>query len=329
MLNPLILILIILAVVLLGLTAYFLLGYNRSGEDEEDNPLSTTAEILKKVRKIEIKTKGLSKHIFSGEYHSAFKGRGMSFSEVRNYQYGDDVRNIDWNVTARTGDPYVKIFEEERELTVMLLIDMSKSSFFGTVNQLKNEILTEICAVLAFSAINNNDKVGVMFFSDRIEKFIPPKKGKSHILRIIRELLDFQPEGSGTDIGKTLDYFNNVIKKRSICFLLSDFLSTGYESPLRIAARRHDIVGIHLVDPREIELPNVGLIRASDAETGKMRWVDTALRSNRERYNDWYKKHQEYFKSAFLKTGADAVTIRTDESYVNALLKFFQKRGSH
>ncbi len=329
MLNPLILILIILAVVLLGLTAYFLLGYGRGRGEEEENTLGTTAEIIKKVRKIEIKTKGLSKHIFSGEYHSAFKGRGMSFSEVRNYNYGDDVRNIDWNVTARTGDPYIKIFEEERELTVMLLIDMSRSAFFGTVNQLKNEILTEICAVLAFSAINNNDKVGVIFFSDRIEKFIPPKKGKSHILRIIRELLDFKPEGSGTDIGKTLDYFNNVIKKRSICFLLSDFLSTGYEAPLRIAARRHDIVGIHLVDPREIELPNVGLIRAKDAETGKMRWVDTALRSNRERYNEWYQKHQEYFKSSFLKTGAGAVTIRTDESYVNALLKFFQKRASH
>ncbi|GJM33103.1 MAG: hypothetical protein DHS20C18_21040 [Saprospiraceae bacterium] len=329
MLNPLVLILIILAVALLGLTAYFLLGYSRNAGDEEENPLSTTAEILKKVRKIEIKTKGLSKHIFSGEYHSAFKGRGMSFSEVRSYQYGDDVRNIDWNVTARTGDPYIKIFEEERELTVMLLIDMSRSSFFGTHNQLKNEILTEICAVLAFSAINNNDKVGVIFFSDRIEKFIPPKKGKTHILRIIRELLDFKPEGSGTDIGKTLEYFNNVIKKRSICFLLSDFLSKGYESPLRIAARRHDIVGIHLVDPREIELPNVGLIRAKDAEKGNIRWIDTGVKKNRDHYNEWYQQHQEYFKASFLKTGAGAVTIRTDESYVNALLKFFQKRASH
>jgi len=286
-----------------------------------------TSELLKKVRKIEIKTKGLSKHIFSGEYHSAFKGRGMSFSEVRDYQYGDDVRNIDWNVTARMGEPHIKIFEEERELTVMILIDVSQSSFFGTVNQMKNEILTEICAVIAFSAINNNDKVGVLFFSDKPEKFIPPKKGKQHILRIIRELLNFEPTGKGTDLGKTLEYFNNVIKKRSICFILSDFLAKDYENPLRIASRRHDIVGLHIVDPREEELPAVGLIRAVDAETGQSNWIDTSMSSVRRNYSQWYQDHFNYFKTTFLKSGADTISIRTNEPYVNALLKFFKKRS--
>ncbi|MCB0592564.1 MAG: DUF58 domain-containing protein [Lewinellaceae bacterium] len=286
-----------------------------------------TSELLKKVRKIEIKTKGLSKHLFSGEYHSAFKGRGMSFSEVRDYQYGDDVRNIDWNVTARTGDPHVKIFEEERELTVMLLIDMSRSSFFGTVNQMKNEVMTEICAVLAFSAINNNDKVGVAFFSNKIEKYIPPKKGRQHILRIIRELIDFEPEGHGTDIGKMLEYFNNVVKKRSICFLLSDFLAKAYELPLRIAARRHDVIGLNIIDPREEELPDVGLIRARDAESGEMRWIDTSSRRLRDRYAAWHQDHLGYFRNTFKKVGADTVNIRTNESYVNALLKFFQQRS--
>lgn len=286
-----------------------------------------TSELLRKVRKIEIKTKGLSKHLFSGEYHSAFKGRGMSFSEVRDYQYGDDVRNIDWNVTARTGDPHVKIFEEERELTVMLLIDMSRSSFFGTVNQLKNEVMTEICAVLAFSAINNNDKVGVAFFSDKVEKYIPPKKGRQHILRIIRELIDFEPVGHGTDIGKMLEYFTNIVKKRSICFLLSDFLTKGYESPLRIAARRHDVIGLNIIDPREEELPNVGLIRARDAESGEMRWIDTSSRRLRGRYAAWHQDHLAYFRTTFKKVGADIVNIRTNESYVNALLKFFQQRA--
>ncbi|MCB0562160.1 MAG: DUF58 domain-containing protein [Lewinellaceae bacterium] len=285
-----------------------------------------TSELLKKVRKIEIKTKGLSKHLFSGEYHSAFKGRGMSFSEVRDYQYGDDVRNIDWNVTARTGDPHVKIFEEERELTVMLLIDMSRSSFFGTVNQLKNEVMTEICAVLAFSAINNNDKVGVAFFSNKVEKYIPPKKGRQHILRIIRELIDFEPQGHGTDIGLMLEYFNNVVKKRSICFLLSDFLTKAYESPLRIAARRHDVIGVNIIDPREEELPDVGLIRARDAETGEMRWIDTSSRRLRDRYAAWHQDHLAYFRTSFKKVGADTVNIRTNDSYVNALLKFFQQR---
>ncbi len=285
-----------------------------------------TSELLKKVRRIEIKTKGLSKHIFSGEYHSAFKGRGMSFSEVRSYQYGDDVRNIDWNVTARTGEPYIKVFEEERELTVMLVIDVSQSSFFGTRNQMKNEILTEICAVLAFSAINNNDKVGVIFFSDQIEKFIPPKKGKQHILRIIRELINFEPKGQGTDVSKALEYLNNIIKKRCIAFVLSDFFAKDYETSLRIAARRHDVVGLHLYDPREMNIPNVGLIRAVDAETGKKIWLDTSRKSIRERYSDWFQGNYDYLKKTFLKMGAEVVSIQTNESYVNALLKFFKKR---
>jgi uncharacterized protein (DUF58 family) len=286
-----------------------------------------TSELLKKVRKIEIKTKGLSKQLFSGEYHSAFKGRGMSFSEVRAYQYGDDVRNIDWNVTARTGEPYVKIFEEERELTVMLLVDMSRSSFFGTVNQLKSELITEICAVLAFSAINNNDKVGVIFFSDQIEKFIPPKKGRQHILRIIRELINFQPRGAKTDLGVALRFFNNVIKKRSICFILSDFIARDYEAPLRVAARKHDIVGLNLIDPRDETLPDVGLIRALDAESGKVGWIDTSSRKVRKHYARAGMEQYAYFRSVFLKSGADMVVVRTDEPYVQALLKFFQKRG--
>ena len=286
-----------------------------------------TSELLKKVRKIEIKTRGLSRHIFSGEYHSAFKGRGMSFSEVRDYQYGDDVRNIDWNVTARTGDPHIKIFEEERELTVMLVIDLSGSSFFGTTNRMKNELLTELTAVLAFSAINNNDKVGVLFFTDRIEKFIPPKKGKQHILRIIRELLNFEPEGKGTNIGMAMEYLNNLIKKRSITFILSDFMTVGYETPLRIAARRHDVIGMHLYDKREAKLPNVGLIRAYDAETGEVGWIDTAIPEVRQTYAENFNKNLDYFKDVFRKSGADIVSIRTDKDYVNILLRFFKKRS--
>ena len=286
-----------------------------------------TNELLKKVRKIEIKTKGLSKHIFSGEYHSAFKGRGMSFSEVRDYHYGDDVRNIDWNVTARTGSPHVKIFEEERELTVMLVIDISRSSFFGSVKQTKNEINIEIAAVLAFSALNNNDKVGVIFFSDKVEKFIPPKKGKQHVLRIIRELLNFEADDKGTNIGVALEYLNSVIKKKCICFILSDFLSKDYIAPLRIAKRKHDVVGIHIMDPREEALPNVGLIRAVDSETGATRWIDSSSKKVRQQYSDWFQNHMDYFKNTFLKTGADSVTIRTNESYVNKLLGFFKRRS--
>ena len=286
-----------------------------------------TTELLKRVRRIEIKTKGLSRQIFSGEYHSAFKGRGMSFSEVRGYQYGDDVRNIDWNVTARSGEPYVKVFEEERELTVMLLVDISKSSFFGTVKQPKNELITEICAVLAFSAAQNNDKVGLLLFSDRVEKFLPPKKGRGHILRIIRELLDTRPEGSGTDIGMALTYFTNMVKKRSICFLLSDYLATDYERPLRLAARRHDLVGLHLYDPRERELPAVGLLRAKDAETGRTQWIDTDSARVRERYAGWYEENMAYFAGAFRQSGADTLSVETTEDYVRELLRFFKGRG--
>lgn len=292
----------------------------------DQEPL-TTADLLKKVRKIEIKTKGLSKQIFSGEYHSAFKGRGMSFSEVRGYHYGDDVRNIDWNVTARTGETHIKVFEEEREMTVMMLVDISRSSFFGTSPQMKNEYITEICAVLAFSAINNNDKVGVLFFSDQIELFIPPKKGKKHILRIIRELLHITPKGQGTDIGHALQYFNNMVKKRSICFVLSDFLSKDYETPLRIAAQRHDLIGIHLYDPKEAALPNVGLINAQDAETGEVGWIDTSSQAVREQYATWFQDNLDYFKSQFLKSGASSMSMDTTSSYVDALHHFFKGRS--
>lgn len=287
-----------------------------------------TSELLKKVRRIEIKTKGLSKHIFSGEYHSAFKGRGMSFSEVRSYQYGDDIRNIDWNVTARTGDPHIKVFEEERELTVMLLVDVSPSAFFGTTQQMKNEIITEISAVLAFSAINNNDKVGIIFFTDKVEKFIPPKKGKQHILRIIRELIDFEPTGKSTNLAIALEYLNNIIKKRCTTFILSDFLTKDYETSLRIAARRHDIIGMHIYDPRESELPDVGLINVLDAETGKRIWLDTSIKRIRNQYSGWFRDNFIFFKTTFAKMGADIVSIKATESYVNVLLKFFKKRGS-
>ncbi len=286
-----------------------------------------TKELLKKVRKIEIKTRGLSKQIFSGEYHSAFKGRGMSFSEVRSYQYGDDVRNIDWNVTARTGEAHIKVFEEERELTVVLLIDVSKSSFFGTSEQMKNEMITELCAVLSFSAINNNDKVGVLFFSDQVEKFIPPKKGKQHILRIIRELLDFKPESNKTDIGLALEYFNNVVKKRCICFVLSDFIAEGYETALRIAARRHDLIGMHIYDPKEKDLPNVGLIRVADSETGQIQYLDTGSAKIRDAQRSWFEKNNAYFKTAFAKSGADLLSLRTDVPYTSPLLNFFKKRS--
>jgi len=286
-----------------------------------------TTELLKRVRRIELKTKGLSKQIFSGEYHSAFKGRGMSFSEVRDYQYGDDVRNIDWNVTARSGSPHVKVFEEERELTVILLVDVSRSSFFGTANQFKNEFMTELAAVISFSAANNNDKVGLILFSDKVEKYIPPKKGKSHILRIIRELINYEATSSGTEIGIALEYLNNVIKKRAICFLLSDFLSSNYENPLRIASRRHDVIGMLVNDPAEMELPNVGLMRVKDAETLEDRIIDTSSKKLRSKYKDWYEGHFTYFKNTFYKSGADIIHLKTNESYVNHLINFFKKRS--
>ena len=286
-----------------------------------------THELLKKVRKIEIKTRGLSKHLFSGEYHSAFKGRGMSFSEVRDYQFGDDVRNIDWNVTARTGEPHVKVFEEERELTVMLLIDVSGSAFFGTTQQFKQDMMTEICAVLSFSAIQNNDKVGVIFFSDQVEKFIPPKKGRQHILRIIRELLDFEPQHRRTDLNTALEYFNNVVKKRSICFILSDFRCPPFTDPLRIAARRHDMVGIHVFDRHEATLPNVGLMRLRDLETSAQHWVDTASETLRQTLHQRFREHHRNITQTFRQLGCGFVDIRTDQSYVNALLKFFKTRA--
>lgn len=286
-----------------------------------------TAEILKKVRQIEIKTKGLTNHIFAGEYHSAFKGRGMSFSEVRDYHFGDDVRSIDWNVTARFNHPFVKVFEEERELTVMLLVDMSESSSFGTKKQDKRDLITELCAVLAFSAIKNNDKVGVIFFSDGMEKYIPPKKGKSHILFIIRELLSFTPKRKGTNIKETLRFFNNATKKRSIVFMLSDFLSGNYQDALNIAAKRHDVVGIQVYDQRDKELPPVGLIQVADAETGATQWVDTADRRVRQYYEQQFLQHSQYCKNAFMKSGAELVSVRTDEDYVKALQTFFLKRA--
>ena len=285
-----------------------------------------TADILKKVRRIEIKTKGLSNHIFSGEYHSAFKGRGMSFSEVREYQFGDDVRSIDWNVTARFSHPYVKVFEEERELTVMLLVDVSESSLFGTQQMRKKDLITEMCAVIAFSAINNNDKVGMVFFSDRVEKYIPPKKGKSHILYLIREMLGFEPKGKQTNIADTLRFFSSTAKKRSIAFLISDFLASGYEDALSYVARRHDLVGVHIYDLRDRELPEAGIIRMLDSETGKTQWIDTSDKTVRRYYSEQFQIHQNYCRTSFAKSGAELLSIRTDEDYVRTLQGFFLKR---
>lgn len=286
-----------------------------------------TSEILKRVRKIEIKTKGLSKHIFSGEYHSAFKGRGMSFSEVRDYTYGDDVRNIDWNVTARTGSPHIKVFEEERELTVMLVIDISGSSFFGTKERFKNEMITEIAAVISFSAITNNDKVGAILFSDQIEKYIPPAKGKKNILRIIRELIYFEPEHQGTNLAAALEYLNNVQKKRSIVFLMSDFKSPEYKKELVIAAKRHDIIGMYFYDEREKNLPNVGLIRARDNETGRFTMIDTSSSRVRNLMKEQFEFHHKNFQDTFRKTGSDTIEIRTDQDYIKSLLQFFKRRA--
>ena len=285
-----------------------------------------TTELLKKVRKIEIKTKGLSNHIFAGEYHTAFKGKGMAFSEVREYQLGDDIRAIDWNVTARYNNPFVKIFDEEREMTVMLLVDISKSGKFGTQKKTKKEIATELSAVLAFSAIQNNDKVGVIFFTDIIEKFIPPKKGKSHILRIIRELLAFEPENSGTNISAALEYFSSVIKKRSVCFILSDFLDDDFTKPLQIANKKHDIVAVRIYDRREKLLPNVGMIKMLDAEIGKSKWVDTSSKRIRIDFGDKYKKRAEKLKQDFLLCGVDHININTAKSYIKPLINFFKQR---
>ncbi|MDH3648702.1 MAG: DUF58 domain-containing protein [Saprospiraceae bacterium] len=286
-----------------------------------------TSELLKRVRKIEIKTKGISNELFSGEYHSAFKGRGMSFSEVRDYQYGDDVRNIEWNVTARTGVPHVKVFEEERELTVMLVVDGSPSSFFGTKELSRNALITEICAVLAFSAINNNDKVGLILFSTEIDLYIPPKKGRKHILRIIRELIDHRPAHRGTDIGLALQYLNNVVKKKSICFLLTDFYSDPFDQALQVTARKHDFIGVHLYDPFEKELPKAGLVRIADLEAGGNRIVDTSDTQTRDAHANAFQAKVEILSAAFKRCGSDIIHIETGESYVMALHRFFKKRA--
>jgi len=286
-----------------------------------------TSELLKKVRKIEIKTRGLSKNIFAGEYHSAFKGRGMTFAEVREYQYGDDIRSVDWNVTARFGHPYIKVFEEERELTVVLLIDVSGSSEFGTVTQLKKDIFTEVAATLAFSTIQNNDKIGVIFFSDKIEKFIPPKKGKKHVLRIIRELIDFHPESTKTDIGGALRYFTNAIKKSSTAFIISDFIDKNFERDLMIANRKHDVVALQVFDQRETELPNVGLIKLKDAESGERIWVDTSDKRLRTSYKHAWGEGQLALQKSFSKSGVDLVSMSTSDDYVRVLMKLFKMRA--
>ena len=287
-----------------------------------------TSELLKRVRKIEIKTRGLSKNIFAGEYHSAFKGRGMTFSEVREYQYGDDIRNIYWNVTARHNRPYVKIFEEERELTVMLMIDVSASRNFGTISKLKKNQITEIAAVLAFSAIQNNDKIGVIFFSDKIEKFIPPKKGRTHILHIIRELIDFYPEDKQTDIEQALEYMTNSIKKRCTCFVISDFIDEhDFAHALAIANRKHDVVALRVYDPRENQLPPVGMMYLRDAETGEQMWVDTSDKKLREAYEKYAFVREKELDAIFKRSGVDVANIRSDEDYVRALITLFKKRA--
>lgn len=286
-----------------------------------------TAELLKKVRKIEIKTKGLSNQIFSGEYHSAFKGRGMAFSEVREYTPGDDVRTIDWNVTARLRTPYVKVFEEERELSVMILVDVSASGKFGTQKQFKKDLITELCAVIAFSAAQNNDKIGVIFFSDKIEKFIPPKKGKSHILRIIRELVNLEPQQTGTNIELALKYLSNIIKKKSISFLISDFYDTHkFSDAMKIANRKHDLVALRVIDLHENKLPDVGLIKLKDNETGKLMWVDTSDKAFRKQFEINHLKFEAELKDMFNKSGVDFATINTHEGYIKPLMNLFKKR---
>ncbi len=286
-----------------------------------------TNELLKKVRKIEIKTRRLSQNIFAGQYHSAFKGRGMTFSEVRDYQYGDDVRSIDWNVTARFGRPFIKIFEEERELTVILLVDVSGSLDFGTTYQYKKGIITEVAATLAFSTIHNNDKVGAIFFSDKIEKFIPPKKGKKHVLHIIRELLVFEPESDQTDIAGALRYFTDAIKKRSTAFVISDFMDSGFERTLTIANNKHDIAALQVYDARETELPDVGLIKVKDAETGERIWIDTSDKRLRTAYKHKWNERQLELQKIFKQSGVDTVSMSTSDDYVKALMRLFQLRG--
>ncbi|MBG44453.1 MAG: DUF58 domain-containing protein [Aequorivita sp.] len=285
-----------------------------------------TKELLKKVRKIEIKTRRLSDHVFGGEYHSTFKGRGMTFSEVRQYQFGDDVRNIDWNVTARYNEPFVKVFEEERELTLMLMVDISGSEFFGTQEQFKNEVVTEIAATLAFSAMQNNDKTGLILFSDEIELYIPPKKGKSHVLRIIRELIEFKPKSNKTDIANALKFLSSVMKKKAIVFVLSDFIADDYRDTLKIAAKKHDVTGIRIYDKAEENIPNLGMVQMQDQETGELLLVNTGSKSVRNQYYGYHRERVGYFTDSFTKSGAGAISTRVDESYVKKLLGYFKRR---
>jgi len=286
-----------------------------------------TKELLKKVRKIEIKTRRLSDHVFGGEYHSTFKGRGMTFSEVRQYQFGDDVRSIDWNVTARYNEPFIKVFEEERELTMMLVVDISGSELFGTNTQFKNEIVTEIAATLAFSAMQNNDKIGLILFSDGIELFIPPKKGKSHVLRIIRELLEFEPKSQKTDVSQALKYLINVMKKKAIVFVLSDFIAHDYADTLKIISGKHDVTGIRIYDQREEQIPNIGMVQMEDEETGELMLVNTSSKGVRNEYHNFYRERVDYFTDAFRKSGAGVINCRVDDSYVKKLLGYFKRRG--
>jgi len=287
-----------------------------------------TKEILKKVRKIEIKTRRLSDHIFGGEYHSTFKGRGMTFSEVRQYQYGDDIRAIDWNVTARYNEPYVKVFEEERELTMMLMVDISGSEFFGTNQQFKRDTATEIAATLAFSAIQNNDKVGLILFSDQVELYIPPKKGKSHVLRIIRELIEFSPKSKQTNINEALKFLSNVMKKKAIVFLLSDFMDDDYEQTLKITGRKHDVTGIKVFDKHDEEIPNLGIVSMQDAETGNVQLINTSSKSIRNNYKANALRLDDYYTKTFSRSGAGTISTRVDENYVKKLLGYFKHKGS-
>ncbi|MCD9576083.1 DUF58 domain-containing protein [Flavobacterium soyae] len=285
-----------------------------------------TKELLKKVRKIEIKTKRLSNHIFSGEYHSSFKGRGMTFSEVRQYQYGDDIRNIDWNVTARYNEAHVKVFEEERELTMVLMVDISGSEGFGSKSQFKKDIVTEIAATMAFSATQNNDKIGLILFSDNVELYIPPKKGRSHVLRIIRELIEFEPKSHKTDISQALKFLSGTQKKKAIVFMISDFMSENYEQTLKIASKKHDITGVRVYDIREEKIPNLGMVTMLDAETGKIQLVNTGSKTVRMNYEKHYQERVNYFKDIFSKSGAGVVNTRVDENYVTKLLGYFKSR---
>src|ERR1700730_16171047 len=289
--------------------------------------LLTTTEILKKVRELEMKSKKITSDLFTGEYHSAFKGRGMSFKEVREYSAGDDIRFIDWNVSARFGHPFSKVFEEERELTVMLLIDISASSLFGTVHARKKDIITEICAVLAFSAVNNNDKVGVLFFTDKVEKYIPPKKGRQHVLYIVRELLTMEPQKRGTNISEGIRFFNNSARQKSIAFILSDFIDERYEDSLKVAGKKHDITGIKVYDKMDMQLPDVGMMEVADAETDEIRWINTSDDYFREEYQKKFLHWTDRCKSTFLKAGCDLLHMRTDDDYVKVLQKFFLARS--